>query len=105
MTSGCIRNNIWPQGGGGGNFGIFTSFVIKPIAVQGTVTVVTVQWPAIAYEAAMTWYLSTMPSLDPNFSSDLFLGYGSAQVTPFPTYSYAVTLPSLIRLSGEQEGI
>ena len=79
------------QGGGGGNFGIFTSFTVRPVSVPATVTVVTVQWPASAYAAAIQWYQGKMPTLDVLFSSDLFLGYGSAQVTAmFRPARYAV---------------
>lgn len=68
------------QGGGGGNFGIFTSFTVKPVPVPASVIVITVQWPASSYAAAIQWYQRKMPGLDINLSSDLFLGYGSAQV-------------------------
>ena len=67
-------------GGGGGNFGIFISFTVRPVPVPATVTVVTVQWPASAYAAAIKWYQRKVPALDVNFSSDLFVGDGSAQV-------------------------
>lgn len=69
------------QGGGGGNFGIVTSFTVKPITLPKVVTVVNVQWPASTYEAAMRWYMQKLPGLDPNFSSDLFCGYRSAQAS------------------------
>lgn len=83
----CIQTCFGPlwryclQGGGGGNFGIVTSFTVRPIKLPQVVTLVTAQWPGSAYEAAMRWYMQKMPGLDPDFSSDLFVGYDSAQAS------------------------
>lgn len=72
---------LWAsKGGGGGNFGIVTSFTVRPIKLAPVVTLVSGRWPGSTYEAALRWYLQKMPGLDPNYSSDLFLGFDSTQM-------------------------
>eukprot|EP00891_Asterochloris_glomerata_P008307 jgi/Astpho2/8307/Aster-x0352 len=77
---------LWAsQGGGGGSFGIITSYTLNPVQqsahpeIGGTVTAIIVSWSMSNMYTVVNWYQNNAKTWPNIITTDILVGFGSVQ--------------------------